>query len=164
VTDTTPRARSGLDRLVTAIALAGGLLMLGIALLVTGSILLRRFSGQPIAGDFEFVQMSVAVATFAFLPLCQLRRGNIVVDTFTTRLSARARARLDATWDLVYAGFMGLIAFGLGKGALETAGYGTTTMVLGLPIWPAIAIGAVLCGVLAVVAFMTAVRLARGQP
>lgn len=155
--------RGGLvDAIARAIALAGGLLALGIAVLVTASVLRRWLLGQPIPGDFEFVQMATAVAIFAFLPLCQAHRGNIVVDTFTSRLSLRSRNRLDALWDLIYAGFMALLAFGLFKGAAEASSYGTTTMVIGLPIWPAIAASALLCAVLAMVALVTAYRLVRG--
>jgi TRAP-type C4-dicarboxylate transport system permease small subunit len=153
-----------IDGLTRMIALAGGLLALGVAGLVTASVLRRWFFAQPIPGDFEFVQMATAVAVFTFLPLCQAHRGNIVVDTFTSRLSPRTRNRLDAAWDLLYAAFAGLLSFGLGKGALEASRNGTTTMVLGLPIWPAIAICALLCAVLAVVTLVGAVRLIRGRP
>jgi TRAP-type C4-dicarboxylate transport system permease small subunit len=159
-----PAPGDPIDRLARAIALAGGLLSLGVAVLVTASILSRRFLGQPVPGDFEFVQMVTAVAVFAFLPLCQAHRGNIVVDTFTNRLSLRGRNRLDALWDLVYAAFAGLISVGLFKGASEAAAYGTTTMVLGLPIWPAIAVSALLCAVLSGVSIATALRLLRSRP
>lgn len=160
----TSPAAGAIDRLTRAIALAGGLLALGVAALVTTSVLRRWLFDQPIPGDFEFVQMATAVAVFAFLPLCQARRGNIVVDTFTARLSARSRNRLDAVWDLVYAGFMTLLAIGLSKGATEAFGYGTTTMVLGLPIWPAIAASALLVAILVLVTLATALRLVRGEP
>ena len=48
---------------------------------------------RPINGDFEMVQMATAIAVFSFLPYCQARRGNIVVDTFTSWLP-RAHQRL----------------------------------------------------------------------
>jgi TRAP-type C4-dicarboxylate transport system permease small subunit len=156
--------RDIVERLARAVALAGGFIALGVAILVTASIIRRRMFGQPIPGDFEFVQMATAVAVFTFLPLCQAHRGNIAVDTFTSGLPARWRRRLDALWDLVYAGFMALLAIGLGRGALEAAGYGTTTMVLQLPIWPAIAASALLSAVLSLLCVWTAARLVRGPP
>lgn len=156
-------AGSFVDHLARLIALAGGVLALGIACLVTASVLCRWLLQQPIPGDFEFVQMATAIAVFAFLPFCQARRGNIVVDTFTSGLSAKTRNRLDALWDLVYAAFMALLSIGLCKGASEAFGYGTTTMVIGLPIWPAIAASALLCGVLVLVALVGALRLFRGR-
>jgi hypothetical protein len=36
--------------------------------------------------------MATAIAIFAFLPYRQARRGNIVVDTFTSGLPERANA------------------------------------------------------------------------
>ena len=63
--------------------------------------------------------MATAVAVFSFLPYCQVRRGNIVVDTFTSWLPARANAVIDAFWDLVYAGMMGLMTACLVVGTLE---------------------------------------------
>ena len=65
------------------------------------------------------VQMATAIAVFSFLPYRQVRRGNIVVDTFTTWLPARANALIDAFWDLVYAGMMGLMTACLTAGTLE---------------------------------------------
>jgi TRAP-type C4-dicarboxylate transport system permease small subunit len=150
-------------RLARVIALGGGLLTLGIALLVTVSVIGRSIWGEPVPGDFEFVQMATAVTLFAFLPLCQSHRGNIAVDTFTNRLPHAWQRRLDVAWDLVYAVFMTLICVGLFRAALEAYGYGTTTMVLGLPIWPAIAVSALLCAMVALVALSTAGRLARGR-
>ena len=48
--------------------------------------------------------MGTAIAIFAFLPVCQARRGNIMVDTFTGFLSPRTCRIIDGLWDLVYAG------------------------------------------------------------
>ncbi len=48
-------------------------------------------SGVP--GDFELVQMATAVAAFCFLPYCQLRRGNIFVDTLHHEAAAARAAR-----------------------------------------------------------------------
>jgi TRAP-type C4-dicarboxylate transport system permease small subunit len=144
-------------------ALAGGVLSLATALLVTASVLSRWLLQQPIPGDFEFVQMATAICVFAFLPLCQWHRGNIVVDSFTTRLSERTRNLIDAVWDIVYAGIMALFAWGLLIGAHESFANGTTTMMLGLPLWPAIAVSGVLCALLAAVSAVTATELIRGR-
>jgi TRAP-type C4-dicarboxylate transport system permease small subunit len=109
------------------------------------------------------VQMATAVAVFSFLPYCQACRGNIVVDTFTSRLPVRANAVIDAFWDLVYAGMMGLMTACLIVGTLDHIRNGQTTMVLQFPIWPAIAICTVLALLLTGVALATAARLFRGR-
>lgn len=152
-----------LDRIVTALAVAGGALSLGVAILVAVSVARRWLGFQPIPGDFEFVQMATAVSIFSFLPYCQLRHGNIAVDTFTSWLPARDNAFIDAFWDVVYAAMMALVAWCLFNGAGDMYRNGTTTMVLGLAVWPAVAICAALAAALAVTSCATALRLAGGR-
>lgn len=149
-------------RFVHALALAGGGVMLTAALVVVVSVSLRWFAGSPISGDYEIVQVATAIAAFAFLPYCQLRRGNIVVDTFTTRLPERARRGLDALWDLVYLIAAGIIAWRLAIGGYDAIRSNTVSMILALPTGWAIVAAAVLAGVLCLVAGVTLVRLLRG--
>jgi TRAP-type C4-dicarboxylate transport system permease small subunit len=153
-----------IERLSGAVAVTGGALSLAVALLVVVSVVGRRFFNAPIPGDFELVQMATAIAVFSFLPYCQARRGNIVVDTFTTRLPPRVNAVIDAFWDLVYAGMMGLMTACLAVGTLDHIRNGQTTMVLQFPIWPAIAVCTGLALLLTVVALATAGLLLRGRP
>jgi hypothetical protein len=183
VTDASSTAQAAsrpplVERLSGAIAVLGGVLSLCVALLVVLSVLGRWLNGVPwaeaaaravggdlgpINGDFEMVQMATAVAIFAFLPYTQARRGNIFVDTFTTRLPARVTARIDAFWDLVYAGMAGVLTACLTVGTLEHYRSGQTTMLLQIIAWPAIAISTLLLLLLTCVALATATRLVRGQ-
>ena len=143
-------------RISDRLALAGGVLLLGMAVLVTASVLRRRLTSQGVPGDFELLQTGLAVAVFAFMPLCQLRGGNLFVDTFTGRLPLAVRLRLDAMWALTYAGVATLIAVMMTVGAFETLRSGTRSMVLGLPQgWP-IAVSAALAAWLAFVVLLAA--------
>jgi TRAP-type C4-dicarboxylate transport system permease small subunit len=154
----------GLRRLTgvaEGLAFLGAVLMLAAAFLVCISVVSRWATNESIPGDFEFVQIAVALAAFSFLPLCQIRRGNIFVETFTSSLPAGVNDGLDALWDLVYAGFAGMIAWRLAVGASETIANRTTTMVTGLPIGWAIALASAMTAFLAVVAVATAVRMLR---
>ena len=152
-----------LDGLARLLALFGGALAVCLALLVSISITLRALGLGGVRGDFEFVQMGVALIVFAFMPWCQARRGNVMVDSFTTRLPPRFQAALDALWEVVFAGMMALIAWRLGAGALEAARSSTTTMVLLLPIAPAIAACAFLAGFTALIALAMAIVRFRGR-
>ena len=154
----TGREAGVVERVSAGLAIAGGLLMLALAVLVTASVLLRWLAGQAIPGDFELVQMGLSVAVFAFLPLCQWHGGNIFVDTFTTRAPAWFRAALDGLWALVYAVLAALIAWRLAVGASEAFSSGTNSMVLGLPTGWAIAVASLLTAWLAFVALATAAR------
>ena len=152
------------ERLSGAIAVLGGLLLLAMAGLVVVSVVGRRFFNSPVNGDFELVSMGAAIAVFTFLPYTQARRGNILVDTFTTWLPARGNQLIDAFWDLVYAVTMGFLAICLIDGAYEHYRSGQTTMLLQLAVWPAIALSAALMVLLTFVALATSVRQLRGQP
>lgn len=167
---------SFVERLAGFVAVAGGLLSLAIATLVVVSVLGRWLDGVPAAerlanalgfdlgpinGDFEMVQMATAVAVFSFLPYTQARRGNIFVDTFTSGLPARVTSSVDAFWDLVYAGMMGILAACLVVGTMEHYHSGQTTMLLQIIVWPAIAVSTLLLVLLAFVALATAVQRVR---
>jgi TRAP-type C4-dicarboxylate transport system permease small subunit len=142
-----------------ALAMVGSLLVIAVALIVVTSVVRRWLTDDVIFGTVEIVEIATALAVFSFLPLCQARRGNVVVDTFTARLKPRALDRIDAFWDLVYAGVAALIAWQLLQGARDTIVSQTTSMMLGLPVGYAIAACAVMAAVLAVVAVATALRL-----
>jgi TRAP-type C4-dicarboxylate transport system permease small subunit len=153
--DPTPH-EGPLARLSGWLAILGGLLVVVLSLLVTTSVVMRWTTDRGVNGDFELVQMGLALAVFAFLPFCQARRGNIMVDTFTGWLPLGAQRALDALWDLVFAGVAGLIAWRLALGAADALRSGTTSMVLQMPVGYAIAACAVMAGLLAAVCVMTA--------
>jgi len=168
MSDTSMTAQSALppplvERVSGAVALLGGLLSLCVAVLVIVSVIGRRFFHSPINGDFELVQMATAVSVFSFLPYCQARRGNIVVDTFMNWLPARGIELLDAFWDVVYAGMMALLAACLTTGVIEHFRSGQTTMLLQLIVWPALALCAIFAWMLVAVALATAVMQIRGR-
>lgn len=144
------------ERLGAALALAGAALSLFIAGLVTVSVGLRWVTSSGLPGDFEMVQIAVALAIFSFLPYTQLRRGNMLVDTFTIRLPSRVIVAIDAFWDVVYAAAAALLGWRLAVGATDAINSQTTSMVLGLPVGWAILGCAVMAGLLALASLVTA--------
>lgn len=161
--DTTAPARSRFDAAVASVALAGGILLIALATMVMVSVTWRSdlVGGAGVQGDFEMVQMATAVAAFCFLPWCQLRRGNIFVDTFTLKLPARWQRRIDALWDIVYALVMALVAWRLAVGARAAFATGENSMVLQVPSYLPIALCSGLAALVAAVAIVTALRLLR---
>ena len=162
-----PEAHSSfLGRRLTAateiLALAGGALMLAVATLVTASVLMRWLAGDGISGDFELVQIATALGAFAFLPFCQARRGNVIVDTFTSKLPRPAIIMLDAMWDFLYAAIIAVLSWRLVLGARDAFASHTTSMVLGIPQGYAIGACAIMGAFLTLVAAMTAARLVKG--
>ena len=154
---------SPVARVARALAIVGGLLSVVSALLVTTSVTLRWLGFGSINGDFELVQIGVALSVFCFLPLTQARRGNIMVDTFTTWLPLRVQRAMDAFWDFVYAGFMALTAWCLMNGARDALASGLTSAMLGLNLWPVFAATVLLILLLVVTAVDTALQLLRSR-
>ena len=137
------------------VAIAGGLVSVATALLVTASVTGRWLGYGAINGDFELVQVGVALSVFCFLPLTQARRGNIVVDTFTGWLPRRIQRAIDAFWDFVYAAFMALVVGCLMNGARDAFASGLNSAMLGLPLWPVFAAAVLLVLLLAITAIDT---------
>jgi TRAP-type C4-dicarboxylate transport system permease small subunit len=154
---------SPVARVARALAIVGGLLSVASALLVTTSVTLRWLGFGSINGDFELVQIGVALSVFCFLPLTQARRGNIMVDTFTGWLPLRVQRAMDAFWDFVYAGFMALTAWCLMNGARDALASGLTSAMLGLNLWPVFAATVLLILLLVVTAVDTALQLLRSR-
>lgn len=160
-TPTEARTPSGFDRVVRMVALLGGLLLIALSATVVTSVTLRSdlVGRAGVPGDFELVQIATALAAFCFLPWCQLRRGNIFVDTFTLKLPLRWQRRIDAGWDIVYALVMALISWRLAVGARAAFATGENSMVLQVPIYLPIALCSALALLVAVAAAVSARRL-----
>jgi TRAP-type C4-dicarboxylate transport system permease small subunit len=154
---------SPVARVARALAIVGGLLSVASALLVTTSVTLRWLGFGSINGDFELVQIGVALSVFCFLPLTQARRGNIMVDTFTAWLPLRVQRAIDAFWDFVYAGFMALVAWCLMNGARDAIASHLNSAMLGLPLWPVFAAAVLLILLLALTAVDTGLKLLRDR-
>lgn len=130
------RERDGLlGRLARGFALAGGGILLAMAGVTLASVVGRVGWAQPLPGDFELVEIGGAVAVFAFLPYCQLRRGHAAVDLVTRNRAPRLRAWLDGLSGLLMAAVAGLLAWRLAAGGLDFRSNGEESMILGLPLW-----------------------------
>lgn len=146
-------------------AVAGGLLLLGAAVLTVVSVTGRQFPALgPVPGDVELVELAMAAAIASFLPYCQMRSGHVIVDFVTGFLPARAKAVLDALAALAFTAIAGLFAWRLTLGGMDMLSYNDQTMVLGVPTWPAFAVMVPSFVLLAVACLHTAMtRLARPE-
>jgi TRAP-type C4-dicarboxylate transport system permease small subunit len=101
------------------LAILGGGLVAITAVLVTVSVTGRYLFAAPIPGDYDLIAIICGCAVFAFLPYCQMIRGNVVVDFFTTDISPFAKAILDAFGSLLYLLIAILFTWRLAYGGLE---------------------------------------------
>lgn len=128
------RLARGLERLARAVALAGGLLLVGVMGMTVVSVLGRYLFNAPVPGDYEITELAIGIAAFAFFPYCHITNANIVVELFTGRMPSRWKAALDGVHNITFAIVAGLIAWRLFVGGMHKFDDGETTMFLGIPI------------------------------
>jgi TRAP-type C4-dicarboxylate transport system permease small subunit len=92
-----------------------------------------------VTGDFELVEIGIALAGALFLPYCQAKRGHIVVDFFTLKTSPRTISYLDRFGDLLMAAVLLVVGWRTGVAAVDILRSGETSMLLGFPKWAAYA-------------------------
>jgi TRAP-type C4-dicarboxylate transport system permease small subunit len=131
---TDPLGRA-LFRLSETIAVVGGLFLVVVTALTVASVVGRGALNAPLLGDSEIVEVGCAVAIFAFLPYCQMRGANVIVDFFTMAAGPRTRALLDTIMDAVFLACVGVLVWRLALGGLGAYRSGDNSMFLRIPLW-----------------------------
>jgi TRAP-type mannitol/chloroaromatic compound transport system permease small subunit len=119
--------------------MAGGAIVISLIAMSVVSIIGRKLLAVVVPGDLELMQMGTAVAVAAFLPYCQMNDGHVRVDFFTARLPERGRALLESVAAILLAASAALIAWRTSVAAINSYESGETSLMLGWPIWYAIA-------------------------
>lgn len=149
------------------LALAGGALLVAIVVLTVVSIAGRAlFSAGvccgPIRGIYDYTEIAVGAAIFAFLPWCQYMNSHAAVDLFKSTLPDIMNRFLNVLIDVGMLVLATLVAHRLWLGLLDKQRYGETTLIAQIPVWigyAACLVGAV--GFVLVAAFCV-IRSARG--
>ncbi|AXS40382.1 TRAP transporter small permease [Breoghania sp. L-A4] len=116
-------------------AIVGGLMLIAIVLMTASSVVSGFIFSKPFPGDFEIVQMGVAVAAFAFLPYCQLEGANVTVDIFTTWAPPRLIDGFRMFSALIATAIALLLFFRMWDGMADYQKYNETTPIVEIPIW-----------------------------
>lgn len=116
-------------------AILAGLLLIFITLMTCISIIGRELVGKTIVGDFELSGAAAGAAIALFLPWCQVKRGNIVVDFFTSKASLAAQDTMNRTGALLLGCVMALLAWRTSVGGVNSFQTHSETQILGLPEW-----------------------------
>jgi len=72
-----------LERLARLCSILGGLLMTALMLMTCYSLIGRNVFDTALIGDFELTGIGSGTAIAFFMPICQFKRDNIIVDFFT---------------------------------------------------------------------------------
>lgn len=124
-----------LEKLAKLCAVLAGVLLTGITLMTCISLIGRNTTGWTIVGDFELSGSAAGAAIALFMPWCQLRRGNIMVDFFTAKASPQTQDRLDRLGALLLGLVMALLAWRTTVGGLSAWKSQSGSMMLGFPEW-----------------------------
>ncbi len=152
-----------LDRACRVLAVTGALVLFALAVITVVSVLGRYLFGRPIHGDFEMVEMGCAVGLSLFLPYCQLRGGNVIVDFVTIRAPRGFKRILDAAGCLLIAFSGAVLAWRLGLGGIDLYRYNDQTMVLQINTWIAYAVLVPSFALLGLAGLVTARRALKGE-
>lgn len=116
-------------------AFGSGLVLILMALMSLTSILGRSLIDKPILGDYELVQMMSAVAVTMSLPFCQMIRGHVIVDFFTTGLPRPVNRVLDIVANLVLALAAFAFTWRIAVGMVDLKASADASMLLNLETW-----------------------------
>ena len=123
------------ETLAKLCAIIAGVLLTGITLMTCASLIGRNTTGDSLVGAFELTGVAAGAAIALFMPLCQLRRGNIIVDFFTEKLSNAANNMLDRFGTLFLALIFSLLAWRTTLGGLNVYFANSETQIMGFPEW-----------------------------
>jgi TRAP-type C4-dicarboxylate transport system permease small subunit len=126
-----------LESLAKFCAILAGILLVLITLMTCTSVIGRETIGKTISGDFELSGVLAGAAIALFMPWCQFKRGNIMVDFFTTGASLKNQDRMERFGALLLAVVMALMAWRTTLGGLNVYNTHSETQILGFPEWVA---------------------------
>jgi len=130
------QTRVQLARVAQGVALAGLYVLLGVALLVSVDVIVRKLFGVAFVGADELAGYAMAVATSWALAFAFFQGSHIRVNVLTMTLGVRAQARLDALAALAVAVMVGLLAWQVWVITFESWTYGSVSNTpLRVPLW-----------------------------
>ena len=99
------------------------------------SLIGRNTTGQTIVGDFELTGVATGAAIALFMPMCQFKKANIIVDFFTAKATESTIAQLDRLGALFMAAAFALLTWRTYLGGMNAWVSQSGSMMLGFPEW-----------------------------
>jgi TRAP-type C4-dicarboxylate transport system permease small subunit len=124
-----------LESLAKLCAILAGVLLIFITLMTCLSVIGRELIGKTIVGDFELSGAAAGAAIALFMPWCQFKRGNIMVDFFTAKASENAQDKMERMGALLLAAVMALMTWRTTLGGINAWTNNSGTMMLNFPEW-----------------------------
>jgi TRAP-type C4-dicarboxylate transport system permease small subunit len=143
---------NALDRIARFCSILGGLVMTALMLMTCYSLISRNVFDAALVGDFELTGVGAGAAIALFMPLCQLKHENIIVDFFTANRSEAFNFKLDRLGDGLMAIIFALLAWRCTAAAINALDTMGASMLLGFPDWIVFTSMAIPFGITALIA------------
>ena len=124
-----------LEQLAKLCSILSGALLTFITLMTCYSLIGRNTTGTTISGDFELTGVATGAAIALFMPWCQFKKANIIVDFFTATASQHTVAQLDRLGALFMATAFALLTWRTYLGGMNAWVSQSGSMMLGFPEW-----------------------------
>jgi TRAP-type C4-dicarboxylate transport system permease small subunit len=124
-----------LEQLAKLCSILSGALLTFITLMTCYSLIGRNTTGTTISGDFELTGVATGAAIALFMPWCQFKKANIIVDFFTAKASQHTVAQLDRLGALFMATAFALLTWRTYLGGMNAWVSQSGSMMLGFPEW-----------------------------
>ena len=151
------------EKVCRAFAICGALIMVILSLITVVSVVGRYLFNAPVSGDFEMVEIGCAIAVSSFLPYCQLKQGNVIVDFFTQNTVPVIKNVMDAFGCIMLTIMAGLFAWRLALGGYDLYRYNDQTMILQFNTWLGFIIIVPSMALLTIAGLITAWRALNGR-
>ena len=151
------------DRILRALALGAGVVLLGLLGLVLFDVVMRYALRLPFLGAYEMSELAMVLIVFLALPYCAATGGHVAVDVLAPILDRPALRWLNALIHFAGAMLMLVIAWQVTLYAMGSAARGEATNMLRIPKLPFELVTAGSAAVFAIVLLVLAWRALHGS-
>lgn len=150
-----------LDRVLRALALGGGAVLLGMLALVLFDVVMRYLLRLPFLGAYEFTELAMVLIVFLALPYCAATGGHIAVDVAAPILDRPRLRWVVVAVHLAGAALLLVVAWQTVLHAIGSAHRGEATNMMKVPHAPFELVAAACVATFAAVLLVQAWRAAR---
>ena len=153
-------AWKGLASLAGILENIGSYVLVGMVLLTSADIFMRRFFNSPFPFTFEVTEYLLVVVAWCYIAFTTAQGRHVSVDTLTSRFSPRIRNNMLLIGDIITVILFGLIAWQNVLQGMNVYNVGTTSAILHVVKWPFqywVAVGAALACILFLVKIINSV-------
>jgi TRAP-type C4-dicarboxylate transport system permease small subunit len=124
------------DRVLRALALGGGAVLLGLMALIAFDVVMRYALRLPFLGAYEMTELAMALIVFLGLPYCAATGGHVAVDVLGPLLDRPAFRWLNVLLPFAGAALTAVMAWESASYALDSRSRGEATNMLRIDLFP----------------------------